>query len=265
MAAQGTGGTARGQKPLSGRSALVTGACRNLGRVTAEALARAGANVVVNDLDNRESVEAGERAAGELRALGVQASSIPADLSRASEVRRLCREASRACGRIDILVNNAGPFALDPYLSLKESTWDLVMDVNLKAVYLAAQELGPSMVHSGWGRIISMCAGSAFIRNHSVYTLAKAAVGILTESLALELGPAVTVNAIAPGQIQESLEEVEGFQPGFGARAIARTPLQRLVTRAEVAALIAQICTPAFDMMTGMTLRLDGGAEIPRF
>ena len=103
MAAQGTADMTREQRPLSGRSALVTGACRNLGRVTAEALARAGANVVVNDLDNRESVEAGERAAGELRALGVQAASIPADLSRTSEVRRLCREAARTCGGIDII------------------------------------------------------------------------------------------------------------------------------------------------------------------
>ena len=265
MGTPGVPDLTEGKKPLAGKNALVTGACRNLGRVTAEVLARAGANVVVNDLDNPESVRAGERAAEELRALGVQAVYLPADLSSSSEVRRLCREATRSCGTIDILVNNAGPFAMDPFLTLREATWDLVMDVNLKAVYLTAQELGPRMMQSGWGRIITMCAGSAFIRNHSVYTLAKSAVAILTESLALELGPSVTVNAIAPGQIEESLQEVEGLQPGFGQRALARTPLQRLVTRPEVAGLIARICTPAFDMMTGMTIRLDGGAEIPRF
>jgi NAD(P)-dependent dehydrogenase (short-subunit alcohol dehydrogenase family) len=253
------------KKPLAGKSALITGACRNLGRVTAEALARSGAHVVVNDLDTTDSVDAGERVVGDLRALGVHAEFIPADLSRASEVRRLCREATLKYGTIDILVNNAGPFAMDPYLTLRETTWNLVMDVNLKAVYLAAQELGPRMKQSGWGRIITMCAGSAFIRNHSVYTLAKSGVKILTESLALELGPSVTVNAVAPGQIQESLEEVESLQPGFGQRALSRTPLQRLVTRSEVACLIALLCTPAFDMMTGMTIRLDGGAEIPRF
>ncbi len=110
-----------------------------------------------------------------------------------------------------------------------------------------------------------MCAGSAFVRNHGAYTLAKAGVQVITESLALELGPEVTVNAVAPGQIRESLPEIEKYDPTFGDRYSAHAPLHRLVTRAEVAHLIGLLCSPAFDVMTGMTLRLDGGAEIPRF
>ena len=253
------------QKPLAGKNALITGAGRNLGCVTAEALARRGANVIINDLGTDEIVSSAQRVIRDIRALGVKADFIPADLSKADEVRRLCQQAVAKYGPIQILVNNAGPFAMDPFLTLKEATWDLVMDVNLKAVYLTAQELGPLMKKSGWGRIITMCAGSAFVRNHSVYTLAKAGVAVLTESLALELGPSVTVNAVAPGQIQESLSEVEALDPEFGRRALSRTPLQRLVTRSEVAGVIALLCTPPFDAMTGMTIRLDGGAEIPRF
>jgi NAD(P)-dependent dehydrogenase (short-subunit alcohol dehydrogenase family) len=252
-------------KQLKGKVALITGAFQNLGAVTAERLAMEGANIVVNDLDRAELKPVAERLIASLRAHGVEAVAIRADLSSSSEVRRLCRQAAEVWGRLDILVNNAGPFNMDPYLRLEEEVWDRIMDVNLKAVYLTAQELAPRMKKAGWGRIVNMCAGSAFVRNHGVYTLAKAGVQVITESLALELGPEVTVNAIAPGQIRESLPEIEKYDPSFGERYTAHAPLKRLVTRAEIARLIALLCSPAFDSMTGMTLRMDGGAELPRF
>lgn len=253
------------EKHLKGKVALVTGAYQNLGAVTAERLASEGANVIINDLERAELRPLAERLLRKLGAYGVEAAAISADLSVSAEVRTLCRRATEAWGRVDILVNNAGPFNLDPYLRLEEQAWDRIMDVNLKAVYLTAQELAPGMKSRGWGRIINMCAGSAFVRNHGAYTLAKAGVQVITESLALELGPEVTVNAVAPGQIHESLPEIEKYDPTFGDRYRAQAPLQRLVTRAEVAQLIVLLCSPAFDVMTGMTLRLDGGAEIPRF
>jgi NAD(P)-dependent dehydrogenase (short-subunit alcohol dehydrogenase family) len=252
-------------KQLKGKIALITGAYQNLGAVTAERLALEGANVIINDLDRPELKPMAERLIAKLSAHGVEAVAIGADLSSSSEVRRLCRKASEQWGRVDILVNNAGPFNMDPYLHLEEAVYDRIMGVNLKAVYLTAQELVPQMKKKGWGRIINMCAGSAFVRNHGVYTLAKAGVQVITESLAQELGPEVTVNAIAPGQIRESLPEIEKYDPSFGERYTARAPLKRLVTRAEIARLIALLCSPAFDTMTGMTFRFDGGAEIPRF
>jgi NAD(P)-dependent dehydrogenase (short-subunit alcohol dehydrogenase family) len=252
-------------KQLKGRVALVTGAYQNLGAVTAERLALEGANVIINDLDRPELKPMAERLIAKLSAHGVEAVAIGADLSSSSEVRSLCRKASEKWGRVDILVNNAGPFNMDPYLHLEEAVYDRIMGVNLKAVYLTARELAPQMKKRGWGRIVNMCAGSAFVRNHGVYTLAKAGVQVITESLAQELGPEVTVNAIAPGQIRESLPEIEKYDPSFGERYTARAPLKRLVTRAEIARLIALLCSPAFDAMTGMTFRFDGGAEIPRF
>lgn len=110
-----------------------------------------------------------------------------------------------------------------------------------------------------------MSAGSAYVRNHTVYTLAKYGVQIISESLALELGPEVTVNAIAPGQIFESLPDIIELDPTFGERYTDRSPLKKLVTRKEVAEFIAQMCMPAFDKVTGVTIRFDAGAEIWRF
>ena len=103
------------------------------------------------------------------------------------------------------------------------------------------------MKSSGWGRIINMSAGSAFIRNHGVYTLAKTAVKTITESLALELGPEITVNAIAPGQIEESLPDIHKFDPTFEERYLKRVPVKKLVTRKEVANMIALLCTSSFN------------------
>ncbi len=253
------------EKGLDGKSALVTGAYRNLGPVTAETLAKYGANVVISDLDTPELASEGDKVVDQIRAHGVRGAAIPADVTKRSELRRLCRQAMETFERIDIVVNNAGPGNWEPFLDLKEEMWDWVMDANLKAIYLTTQELAPQMKANGWGRIVNMCAGSAYVRNHGVYGLAKAGVQILTESLAVELGPEITVNAIAPGQILESLPEMEKIDPTFGDRYTARAPAKRLVTRGEIANAIALICTPAFDTMTGMTLRIDGGAEIPCF
>ncbi|MCX6069916.1 MAG: SDR family oxidoreductase [Chloroflexi bacterium] len=253
------------ERPLDNRVALVTGAYRNLGAVTAETLARYGASVIINDLDKPDLAAHGQALLERIRAHGVRAAAITADLSRSSDVKRMCQQALAQFGRVDIIVNNAGPFNMDPYVSLEESTWDLVLNVNLKAVYMTAKYLAPQMKANGWGRIVNMCAGSAFIRNHNVYTLAKAGVQVITESLALELGPEVTVNAVSPGQIFESLPDIHAFDPTFGERYLARTPAKKLIRRAEVAEMIALFCMPSSGTITGVTIRLDGGAEIPRF
>jgi NAD(P)-dependent dehydrogenase (short-subunit alcohol dehydrogenase family) len=252
-------------QPLNGKVALVTGSYRNLGAVTARTFASHGADVVINDLPLPELVPVGEELLEKIRGHGVRAVAIPADMSKTDEVRRLCYSALKAFGKVDILVNNAGPFSMDPYLTMSETTWDRVMDVNLKAVYLTVQQLAPTMKQNGWGRVVNMSAGSAYVRNHTVYTLAKNAVQVITESLALELGPEITVNSIAPGQIYESLPDIAEFDPTFGERYTARSPLARLVTRKEVAEAIVNFCLPVFNSVTGVTIRFDAGAEIWRF
>jgi NAD(P)-dependent dehydrogenase (short-subunit alcohol dehydrogenase family) len=118
---------------------------------------------------------------------------------------------------------------------------------------------------AGWGRIVNISAVSYALRNHSIYGLAKDALIFLTEELAIELGPEITVNAVAPGQIVESAKDIEEFDPTFVSRAIEATPAGRLVTRREVADVVVALCGPTFAMVTGTTIPVDGGFRLQRF
>jgi NAD(P)-dependent dehydrogenase (short-subunit alcohol dehydrogenase family) len=249
---------------LEGRTALVTGASRNLGSTIAERLAAAGATVAVHG--RAPGGEAEKVAARMRRATGRDHLTVAGELDDGPAVRGLVEAALDGLGgRIDVLVHNAGPFSMTPFDELPEDEWDVVWDVNVKAAYLAAQLAAPAMREAGWGRVVLISAGSAYLRNHAVYGLAKQALSVLAEELALELGPAITVNAIAPGQIEESAADIAEYDPSFVERAVAHTPAGRLVTRAEVAELVALLCGPQFAMVTGATLPVDGGWRFNRF
>jgi NAD(P)-dependent dehydrogenase (short-subunit alcohol dehydrogenase family) len=249
---------------LAGKTALVTGASRNLGAVVAERLAAQGAAVAVN---YRASAEAAEELVERLRQeTGRDHVAIQADVTRPGDVRRLTETAAKALGgRVDVLVNNAGPFSMTPYTDLSESDWNHIWDANVKSAYVASQCVAPGMKSAGWGRIVNISAASYALRNHSIYGLAKDALIFLTEELAVELGPEVTVNAVAPGQIVESAADIAEFDPTFVDRSIEATPAGRLVTRSEVADIVAALCSPAFAVVTGATIPVDGGFRLRRF
>lgn len=248
---------------LAGKTALVTGASRNLGAAIARSLAARGARVVVG---YHRSQDLAQALVEELTAeTGADHVAIGGDLSTGEGASAFTEEVLAQLGTVDVLVNNTGPFSMRPFVELEPSEWEEVWNANVKAAYLAARAFAPGMRREGWGRIVNVSAGSAFIRNHSIYTLAKAALIVLTEELALELAPEITVNAVAPGQIAESAEDMAAFDPTFVERATAATPLGRLARRREVAEMVAAMCGPAFDCVTGATIPLDGGWRIPRF
>ena len=243
--------------PLSGRNVLISGGSRHLGEAIARRFAALGASLAINHWQDGEKAEQLVR---DLKQQGTEAVALEADVGKSDQVRQLVAQAVGAIGSIDVLIHCAGPFAMSPFIRMAESEWDTILNVNLKGAYLLSKELAPAMKARGWGRIILMSAGSAFIRTHSIYGLAKSSIIHLTESLAIELGPEVTVNAIAPGQIQESAEIMDTYEPGFSARATAGAPLKKLVTRPEVAEMMALICTsPAMASVTGHTFVMDGG------
>lgn len=247
---------------LEGHVALVTGAARNLPAVVATEFAAAGAAVALNDVTAEGEIQ---KVAEAIRGKGSEAAVFMADVSRRDQVEQMVAWVTEALGTIDILINGVGPFAMAPFKELPEEEWTRVMDANLKAIYLLTRLVAPGMMEKGWGRIINVSAGSADICNHSVYGLAKSAIRFLTQSLALELGPAITVNAISPGQIAESAPAISEYDSTFVERAIKHTPTGRLVTRREIARMMVLICSPLFDSVTGETIKMDGGWSIPRW
>jgi len=244
---------------LAGRVALVTGASHGTGVDIARALAAEGARVAVHYRSDRAAAEA---LASAIRAGGGVAEAFAADVARSEEVRRLMAEVELRLGALGIVVNNAGPFNGTAFSELAEADWDYVMNANLKAVYLTSQLAAPGMRRAGWGRIVNIGATSGLVRSHGVYGLAKAALLPLTQALALELAPAVTVNAVVPSQIASARTD---RMAAYKAAAIAGTPLGRLVTQAEIGQMVVRLCSPEFDFVTGQAIVIDGGRVIPRF
>jgi NAD(P)-dependent dehydrogenase (short-subunit alcohol dehydrogenase family) len=251
-------------RPLDGRRALVTGSSRNLGAEIARSLARRGAQVVVT---YHRSPDDAQAVVDDLRLqTGRRHGAIPADLSDPDAASAMVEAAQEALGGpVEILVNNHGPFSMTPFHLIPADEFTGVLDANLTLTLRTVQQVVPGMRAGGWGRIVNLSAGSAYLRNHSVYGLAKSAIAMLTESLALELGPEITVNAVAPGQIAESATDIEDIDPTFVGRAVERTPSGRLVSRHEVAEIVASFCAPPFDLLNGAVIPIDGGWRLNRF
>lgn len=246
---------------LVGKTALITAGSRNLGAEIVRELARRGASTITTFhssgqacLDLVEQLPGGP---------GREHRCIKADLEDLDAIDAFCSRLESE--QVDILVNNFGPFSMTPFAEMGEDEWDRIWNGNIEAARRCTLAVIPGMRERGWGRVVNVSAGSAYIRNHSIYTLAKASLITLTEMLAVEVGPEVTVNAVAPGQIAESADDIAEFDLDFVDRAIGHTPTGRLVTRREVASIVADLCEPRYAGVTGIVIPIDGGWRLPRF
>jgi NAD(P)-dependent dehydrogenase (short-subunit alcohol dehydrogenase family) len=240
---------------LAGRTALVTGSTRGIGRAIAEALALAGARVAVN---SRDGGAAREVAA----ALGEGAVGIGADLVEPEGPSRLVAAALEALGGLDVLVNNAGTAMPADSLELSRSDWCRTLELDLGAVFFCSREAARHMLARGSGSIVSISSIQAFtpLARRAAYAAAKAGVVGLTRSLAAEWAPTVRVNAVAPGYVAtpmvEELVRAGSVDPGAVA---ARTPMRRMARPEEVAAAVVFLASDAAGYVTGETLMVDGG------
>lgn len=241
---------------LKDRGVLVTGAARRVGRVVALALARRGAHVVVH---YHQSSEAAQRTVEEIKALGVRATALAADLSRVSEIESMVERAVQFLGRLDVLVNNASVFWRTPFGSITERDWDDHLDVNLKATFFCAQAAAPVMQKQGEGKIINISdwAGYRPYADYIPYCVSKAGVIALTQVLARTLAPTIQVNGVAPGPVllPEDYDERER------EKIIQETPLGRLGSPEDVAQAVLFLIEGS-DFITGHTLVVDGGRLI---
>ncbi|MFM8393743.1 MAG: SDR family NAD(P)-dependent oxidoreductase [Acidobacteriota bacterium] len=248
------------QFDLKSKVAIVTGAGPGIGRATAIALARNGAAVVVNYLNNEAAASETVRLIQSMRRNAV---AIRADVTNPDDVQRLVAETADNFGRIDILVNNAGSVVqLARFEDCPPETFDQIIDLNLKSVFLCAQAVLPWMKQQSHGRIINLSSLAAAHggRGGSLpYAAAKAAVNTLTKGLASELGiHRITVNAVSPGIILTPFHD-QFSRPERLQEVINATPLQRAGTPEEVAELIAFLATEEAGFITGEVIGIDGG------
>jgi meso-butanediol dehydrogenase/(S,S)-butanediol dehydrogenase/diacetyl reductase len=253
---------------LMGRRAMVTGAGRGIGRGIALRLAREGADVVVVD---RDRATAGDTA-GEVDALGRRGLAVVGDLSVSAEVHAACDAAVDGLGGIDILVNNAGISLYRAIVDCSEDDWDAHLDIMAKATFLTMRRLAPAMIERGWGRIVNLGSYVAQVncttRFFGPYCAAKFAIVGLTQVAAQEFAPAVTVNAVGPGDVDTEMMArewvLEGERRGMDAATVKeeyreRLILGRLERPDDIAGAVAFLCSPAADQITASHLIVSGG------
>jgi 2-hydroxycyclohexanecarboxyl-CoA dehydrogenase len=244
---------------LEGKSALVTGAGRGIGRAIALALARDGARLALADIDlaNADSVRA------EVEKRGGRAVALRVDLTRRDEVEALAKRAVAEMGRIDVLVNNAGWDRLQPFLESDEDTWERIIALNFRAVLYTCKAVLPGMVAQGGGKVVNMGsdAGRGGSFGEAVYAGTKGAIIAFSKTLARELARnKINVNVVCPGLTETPLlQDCRERMPKVIDAVTRAIPWGRVGTPEEVAEAVAFLASPAADYITGQTLSVSGG------
>ena len=247
---------------LEGKTAVITGSGRGIGRGIALALAAQGCNIAVNYVRKREEAE---QTAGEISALGVRAAVIKANVGKEEEVRQLVDEAAAELGGVDIFVGNAASGVLKPLSEIDAKAWDWTLNINARSILFGAQAAVPYMRQRGWGRILTVTSiGSRRVfPEYGVVGVSKAAIETVTRYLAVELAPAnIICNCISPGVVVTGALDFFPRRDAMIAHAVKHTPAGRIATPEDVGAVAAWLCSDAAAMIVGQTIEVDGGYSL---
>ncbi len=248
---------------LTGKTALITGGSRGIGRATALGFASAGADVAIA---SRKLPDL-EKVADEITKLGRRALPVAAHVARLEEINSLVNKVTQEFGRIDILVNNAGTSpAMSGMIDLEERLWDSVMNLNLKGLVFLSQAVARVMREHGGGTIINVSSVAGFRHepNVGVYAISKAGVIMATKVMAQEWAQYnIRVNAVAPGHVHTRLgDSIFEVVPGYREEYVRRVPMGRIGEPEEVVGAIIYLASDASSYVTGTTLLVDGGAML---
>ncbi|OUM99621.1 MAG: 2-deoxy-D-gluconate 3-dehydrogenase [Paenibacillaceae bacterium ZCTH02-B3] len=243
---------------LEGKTAIVTGASKGIGRAIAVALAQAGADVAVVARSEKELAEV----ADEIGRLGRNVLAVSMDLFQVRDIPEKVDAIHRHFGKIDILVNNAGMNIAKPAMEVTEEDWDKVLDLNLKSAFFMSQAVARHMIPRNRGKIVNMSSQMAFVGYYkrAAYCSSKGGLSQMTKALAIEWAKhRINVNAIAPTFIETPMTRPMFEDKSFLEDVLSRIPLGRLGTESDLFGAVIYLSSDASDLVTGHTLTVDGG------
>ena len=247
---------------LEGKTAVITGSGRGIGRGIALALAGRGCNIAVNYFRHREDAE---ETAAAVEALGVRAAVIKANVAKEEEIRALVDGAAAQLGGVDIFVGNAASGVIKPLAEIDAKAWDWTLNINARSILFGSQAAAPYMRQKGWGRILTVTSiGSRRVfPEYGVVGVSKAAIEAVTRYLAVELAPDnIIANCISPGVVITGALDFFPRRDAMIAHAEQHTPAGRLVTPEDVGNVAAWLCSEEARMIVGQTIEVDGGYSL---